>query len=98
MGFRFSHSPDVDRMDTLRFTWRRVFEEGQRELFVGDADVEQDQPWWRIVDYDVLDGQPEEQLLLGEAFQALEPPVGEVGSHDAVEVDLGLELGQAGLV
>lgn len=42
--------------DTQRFTWRRVLEEGKRKLLAGDADVEQDQPWGRIVDYDILDG------------------------------------------
>lgn len=62
---------------------------------MGDTDVEQDQPGGRVVDYDVPDRQPQEQLLLGESFQTLEPPVREVGPDDTVEVDPGLELGQA---
>lgn len=67
---------------------RGVVEEGEGVLLVGEDNIEEDEAG----DDDVLDGQPEEELQLGDAG---EMAVGEVGADDDVEEDPVLGLGQA---
>ena len=54
-----------------RLAVRRVLEERPREALVGEADVEQDDPELLLDEY-ALDGEPDEELLLGEALHASE--------------------------
>lgn len=65
---------------------------------MSDPNVEEDEAGAGIVDDDVLHGEPQEELLLGQPHHPDEAPVGEVGLDDAVEEDPVLELGQAGPV
>lgn len=74
-----------------RLAVRGVVEEGEGELLVGEDNIEEDEAG----DDDVLDGQPEEELQLGEAGDVGEMAVGEVGADDGVEEDPVLGLGQA---
>lgn len=71
-------------------------EEGEGELLVGEADVEEDEARGGVGDEDLADGEPEEELLLGDADQGAEAAVGEIGPDHAVEEDHSIEPGVAG--
>lgn len=62
---------------------------------MGEDNVEEDEAGGGVGDDDVLDGEPEEELQLGEAGDVGEMAVGEVGADDGVEEDPVLVLGQA---
>lgn len=82
----------------LGLTVGRILEEREGELLVSDTNVEENEAGAGVVDDDVLHGEPQEELLLGQAHHPDEAPVGEVGLDDAVKEDTVLELGQAGPV
>lgn len=79
----------------MRFAVRWILKERERKLLVSEADVEQNQARVGIIDDDVLNGKPEKELLLGETDDSNEAAVAEIGGDDAVEVNSGLELGEA---
>lgn len=62
---------------------------------MGDDDVEEDETGAGVVDDDVLDRQPQEELLLGEADDVGQRGVAEICSDNALEEDPRLELRQA---
>lgn len=73
-----------------------VFEEREGKLLLSHSDVEDDDAGVGVVDGDVLDGEPDEELFLGEADDADEAAVAEISPQDAVEVDPVLDvLGEA---
>jgi hypothetical protein len=69
-----------------RLAVRRVLEERPREALVGEADVEQDDPGLLVLDEYALDGEPDEELLLGEALHAAERTLAQVAADHVVEV------------
>lgn len=60
-----------------------------------DDNVEEDEAGGRVGDDDVLDGEPHEELQLGETGDVRELAVAKVGLDDAVEEHSVLVLGQA---
>lgn len=76
----------------------RSLEEGQRELLVDDADVEVDEAGAGDVDADLVDGEPEEELLGGDAGEGGDLAVADGAGDGGVVADLRLELGGAGAV
>lgn len=75
----------------------RGIEEGEGELLVGDADVEVDDTGAGDVDADALDGEPEEELLGGDAGEPADLAELEGAGDIEVVVELVLEPGDAGL-
>lgn len=76
----------------------RSLEEGQRELLVDDADVEVDEAGAGDVDADLVDGEPEEELLGGDAGEGGDLAVADGTGYGGVVADLRLELRSAGAV
>lgn len=62
-----------------------LLEERPGEPLVGVADVEEDDAGARVGDDDALDGEPHEELLLGQALHAAERAEAEVAPHHGVE-------------
>lgn len=76
---------------------QRGLEEGEGEALVDNADVKVDETGAGDVDADAEDGEPEEELLGGDAWEGGDLAVGERAGDGGVEADLALalELGRA---
>lgn len=79
---------------TLSGAIGRIFEEGERKLLVRNSDIDEYEPRRGIVDDDVFDREPEEELLLREPLNAGEAAVGEISPDLALVEGHGVEFGQ----
>ena len=80
---------------TLWFTTWWIFKEGKGELFMSKADVKQDQTRGGIVDNDILNGQPNEELFLSETNHTYQPAIAEICPNNTVKVNPILIFGEA---
>ena len=76
----------------------RGLEKGEGEMLEDDADVEVDEAGAGDIDPDSLDGEPQEELLGGDAGEGADLAVTERAGDVAVVMQLALELGVAGLI
>lgn len=77
---------------------RRILKLGKRHLLVSHSDIEQDDSRRRIIDDDILNRQPQEELFLGQALHSDQPAVAEISPDDALEENPWLKHGDAGRV
>jgi len=80
---------------TFGLAVRWIFKEGERELFVGKANVKENQPGRRVIYDYVLDREPHKELFLLETLDSYEATIGEVSSDYLFKEDPVLVLGQA---
>lgn len=88
------------KRQTEKSTWRLrpanrgVFKERKGKLLMGNTDIKQNKARRRVVYRYALDGKPEKELFLRQAFQTTEPAEGQICSDHTLVVHSGIELGQ----
>lgn len=82
-----SNSKCGDLTHTLGFTVRRIFKERQREFFVSNDNIKQNEAGRWIVNNYVFNREPNEELFLRQALDSGEAAVAEISPKHALKKD-----------
>jgi len=92
----FNYLRDGAEEERVGRAGRRRVEDGEREVLLDDADVEVDDAGGRDVDLDVVDGEPHEEVLRGDARDGGDLAGADDPGHGGVVAEADLEARGAG--
>lgn len=85
-------------IDTIFFAVWGIFKEGKGELFVSQANINENEARRGVINNDVFDWEPNKELFLGESLDTSEATMGEIGTYHTFIEGHGVKLGETWLI